>query len=863
MFISLSLFSAVNYNLNLSRSAIIDSNNLDFSIQGVYNVYTPNRIDSFLSDNQTWSSIASEPEISQVIPYATGNQFTFFDNNEYYYVIHGIQESYLSSLVQASNATIYSGTIDASNFDLTNNTFPVVGIRINNEDYSNSSYFYLAGTDLIELKVIGWITLNVNDPILNVIQDVPSTKLKTINFISYLDKSNSNLLDNPSLKVFVKKQYIDLNDLDKTSTTYNNLMVRLNHKYSNYFFISSLSTAIAFANIEITIFQLFVLIFLLPFIFISLYISHLGSQLNLESRRIQYGLFLVRGGKADSIKTSYRIEGVIVGGLVGIISFILTPIFGWLLHLTLPKTTSTNSFNEALVNYFLNQNQIYQLFWSIVLGVLLGFFIMNIPNYYQYLNPKELLETHRYEEGEVRFKGRKDIILFSIGISPFVFGVLVLFSSSLHLPAFALIGLIAIGSLTIYILPFSPFLVSYGLSAYLARQPIILKKITGFYSNFIPSLREIIEKTIFSKINNLTRIAFVIALSFTFIITPLIASSSLQAYNTSTQEFKVGSDLALSNFNSQIINETYFSNDSFVQSTSTVQSAYFDGINTYYIDPVTYAQTANFRNYWNLSKDFLSQLTGNDILVNNKVMSLYNVKVGDSFSINSKDYSIIGTFGVLGGTDTYSRDTPAAILNNNQVNGTLSSRMLIKFTDPSNKMAIENFVSNIEKDDSSVIILSYYQIGETSQQFDFTTFLLSIIEVQAYLLAVLSLISLSFLMIIRIKERSREIGTWRSRGLDEGQLRKLISFELIILSSFGFLIGVFSGFILSIAIYLGLISTLFGSSSIVPYDFVIPFNIIIIFVIYVIGTIILGLFINYWTFRTKLSTQLRYEEYMR
>ena len=674
---------------------------------------------------------------------------------------------------------------------------------------------------------------------------------------------NSTFVNQEWLKIYVRDQYINLDNLDQTSNTYSTIVSKLNQKYPNYSFSSSLSITILVVNLEMGLFQVIALVFLLPFFFIALYISHLASQLNLESRRIQYGLYLVRGGKASTIKHSYRFEGLILGLLNAILAFLLTPFTGYLLHYVLPQTTLAPSITDVVNKYFMNMNQYYDLIWIIVIGGILGYLIMYIPKYYTFLNPKQLLETHREEETDIRLKGRRDVFAFLLGISPFVFAIGVYLTGILHFPFIITLIIAELGLLTVYILPFSPLLITYGLSAYLSRQTKILQKITDFYAHFIPDLKEIINKTIFSKINNLTRIAFIIAFAFTFIIIPLSASGSLQVNNTQTQTFRVGSDIALNGYNPEYINESYLSTLSFVKSTTTVYSSNSNSLTLYYINPGSYEKTANIQPYWNLHTQLLDKLSNGSIIVNDNVLSTYNVKVGDSFYVKGESYTIIGTFSGLGGTDIYYSNVPQIILNADQYNGSLIGRLLVKFTDPSNKTAISNFVSTIEKQDPSVQILSYYLIGDVAPTFDIIVFLLSLIEVQSYLLAFLSLISLAFLMIIRIRERSREIGNWRSRGLDQSQLRKLITSELLILSSFGFLIGLFSGLSLSFALYIALSSLLFGSNSIIPFDFIVPLNILYITIIYVIGTLIIGLLINYWTYHMKLSSQLRYEDYMR
>ena len=118
-------------------------------------------------------------------------------------------------------------------------------------------------------------------------------------------------------------------------------------------------------------------------------------------------------------------------------------------------------------------------------------------------------------------------------------------------------------------------------------------------------------------------------------------------------------------------------------------------------------------------------------------------------------------------------------------------------------------------------------------------------------------------MVIRIKERSRELGNWRSRGLDKSQLRKLVTLELLILSTFGFIIGIVCGGIITFILQYVFSNVLISPFSIIPYDFILPLNILYIIVIYIIGTFILSLILNYWTLHMKIVKQLRYEEYMR
>ena len=867
IFITLSLFTAINFNLTLSRDSLIRQNVTDFSIQGTYTYLNPTS--DFVNDSGTWQQIASEPEISSVIPYTSSYIYSFNQTTSKGIdaKIFGVQKSYLLGLQASNELVVNSGSLDLQSNNAS--IIPVIGIKTTGSDLSTTEITQSIGLQIpITLKIVAWITVDTKSTIFSsLFSSFQGSSIQEFNLITYFnllgDLSSSS---NGLLKINVKSSYINYDNLDQTSTTYTNLVNKLNQKYPNYIFYSSVPIEIGLADLVIAVLQLVVIIFLLPFLFITCYISYLASHLNVENRRIQYGLFLARGGKNSTISNSYRFEGVVIGSVIGFLVFFLTPIFGLIIHYWLPSTSlPSTSLPLIILNFY--TTQYIQLMWDTLGGALLGFLIMYIPRYYIFLNPRELLETHRVEETDVRVKGNKDLIFLIVGLSPIAAAIFYYTAILLQLPLVVTILVLQVSALTVYIVPFSPFLITYGLSAFLARQTKILKFITDVFGKFyLPDLKEVIDKTIFSKVTNLTRIAFVIALSFTFIIVPLVASGSIQSYSYQTLTFQIGgSDLAISNYDSNVTTSSILQN-TFVQSATEVQweSYNYNAMIFLYINANSYFSTANVQSYWNINERLVNQLTNQEILVNQQFLTSFNVKVDDSFPINGSEYKILGTFGAVGGTDIYSKNIPLVLFSGLQNDPFLNSRILIKLKDPNNLNSVNTTITNILESDPQATILSHYNfVTNSNANFNFIDFILQIIDVQAYLLAFLSLGALLFLMIIRIKERTREIGNWRSRGLSSDQLQKLIRSELFILSTFGFLIGLFSGGLISFAIQYILGNVLFAPNSIIPYTLVIPFTIFVLIVIYAIGTVILSLIINYWALNMKLSKQIHYEEYMR
>ncbi len=866
IFLTLALLSAINFNLNLSRNEIIQqSSGIDFNIYGTYS-NGGSSISNFLADNQTWQKIATEPEITSVTPYTLGYR-SFYNQSSglyYNYDIFGVQQSYLDNLRKSGELTAGSGTLSI-NKTAFNDSIPVIGIKTAgiNITFESQYFFQNPSYNLSKLTVVGWVNVDLSKTIFakSNINFIDSNQ-QYLTFITYFPIVNSIIADQGNLVITVKNQYINLDNLDQTSSTYTKIVQKLNLKYPNYNFFSNVATSIFIANAIITIFQGIVTIFLVPFIFIALYISYLASRLNLESRRIQYGLFLSRGGKATIISWSYRFEGVLIGGFCGLLTFILNPITGYILHYWIPSITLTASLQTTVLNFFVTQYSLTP--WFIGIGALIGFFIMYIPSYYSYLNPKALLEAHRVEESDPAVKGSRDVLFLMIGLSPFFVAIAIIMMNDLHAPIILTILILGVSSIVLYVVPFSPFLITYGMAAYFSRQPFLLQIVTNTYSKAVPDLKEVLDKTIRSKSNNLTRIAFVIAFAFTFIIVPLVASASLQNYSTKTQTFQIGSDMAITSYDPSLVNETTIHQLSYIKSTTTIQVGTFKSLSLIYINATTYIKTANFKSYWNVTPSALTHLNQNSILVNEYLLKTYNINVGDSFLINDVNYKIEGIFGAIGGTDYYSTGIPMILFNQNPSNNSsVNPRLLIKFNNPANLTNVNDAITFIRKHDPNASIMTLAKISNNTGQFNFLQFILNIIEIQAYLLLFLGLFALGFLMIIRIKERSRELGNWRSRGLGQSQLRRLITFELLILSTFGFLIGLLCSGIITFMVQYILLNYNNSLKNIIPFDFILPLNIINIVIIYIIGTFILSLFLNYWTFHMKISKQLRYEEYMR
>jgi ABC-type lipoprotein release transport system permease subunit len=237
--------------------------------------------------------------------------------------------------------------------------------------------------------------------------------------------------------------------------------------------------------------------------------------------------------------------------------------------------------------------------------------------------------------------------------------------------------------------------------------------------------------------------------------------------------------------------------------------------------------------------------------------------LGDSLTINSTDFTIVGTFKTLGGTDITVGNIHAVIINQQLDLKTGAGSFILKLNQLSPE-SIQALYEYIEKTDNKAQFKSKIEIGldANDDSFDIFVFIVRILETQAVLLSFVAIFALSFLMIIRVRERTREIGTWRSRGMSNKQLMQIMAVETASIGTLGIIIGLITGSILVIGFQGFIINTIIEGTTLIPLELIIPINMWILLVFLILGTIILATLIGLWATFTPVSQQIRYEDYM-
>ncbi len=863
IFLSLLLFNVLNFNINIAQDEIIQSTVTEgYEIIGNAYYYRNERVNqkNIANDTDTWKEIETEPEIQSVTPLASTNVYDYVSNLDYY--IFGIRDSDWNSVLESQNSRIIEGTGNFSNYNNTSTHIPVIGFstspKIENDSVIIASYERNHTID-----ILGWVNFDVTDTVFDEsIGELMQENTQTFVFITLIPKMTKFEHFDVQLKIKLISDIINYKDIQGTTNKLDSIVNRFNLKYRDYWFYSPVSIQLIGAQLFIFIFLVITLIFLLPFFFLAFYISRLSSDLNLESRRIQYGLFLTRGIDTRTIQRSYFAEGVILGLINGIVTFLLTPIFGLILASYLPVSIPQEPLHELVVNFYLEN--ILLLGWSILIGMAVGFFIMRLPHFYVRLSPYELMHQYRFEEGETtRTRGRRDLAFLLLGFYP-IGTLLVLYLFSIfQVPSIFFIMITFMGGYALYIAPFSPFLISYGLSSFLARQPLILSSIANFYSKLFPGLKGLTERMILSKLYRISRIAFVMALALTFIIFPLILSASLEAYNNKLGDFNRGGDVRIDISSNSSLNLDNLKQRPEVAAASLIQIKYEYILTIVYMNSSEYESSANISPFWQLKQEDLLSLNDSSILASLSTIKDLGLNPDDTLTINSTEYTIAGSFKALGGTGITIGSTHLVIINQ-QLDPTLTAgRYIIKLNKLSTE-SVRSLYDFVKSKDSEAKFNAKIEVRSTEDiqaTFDIFVFLIRILETQAVLLSFIAIFALAFLMIIRVRERTREFGTWRSKGMSNSQLLQGLVVETASIGTLGFIVGIITGTAMVLAFQGFILNTIIEGVSLIPVDIIVPLEMWVLLFLMICGIIIMTILVGMWVTMTPISKQIRYEDY--
>ncbi len=250
--------------------------------------------------------------------------------------------------------------------------------------------------------------------------------------------------------------------------------------------------------------------------------------------------------------------------------------------------------------------------------------------------------------------------------------------------------------------------------------------------------------------------------------------------------------------------------------------------------------------------DYLVGRSDNSVILGSQAASAYNVTVGDTFTINNQQLKVIGVLNKQGiGLSTTLDYSVIASLPFVQSFSQRPDLVSADILTPNNGVSLIDAQNTLQNSyNSSYSIYNQTDALNTLNANDSILFVfLNMITVMIF---VVSMILIMVVMMMSVKEKTRDIGTMRALGTSKRKILSLIMYESFIISGIGGIIGI----ILIIPIH-NLLIILNGSTS---FNFSIPIPILfeIILVVLVIGTFS-GLIPAYIAMSISPMEALRYE----
>jgi putative ABC transport system permease protein len=250
--------------------------------------------------------------------------------------------------------------------------------------------------------------------------------------------------------------------------------------------------------------------------------------------------------------------------------------------------------------------------------------------------------------------------------------------------------------------------------------------------------------------------------------------------------------------------------------------------------------------------DSLVGESNNSVILGAQAASAYNVTVGDTFTVNNQQLKVIGVLNKQGtGISTtldYSVIAPISFVQNFSQRPDLISADIIT---PNNGVSLNDAENTLQNSyNNSYAVYTQNDALNTLNTNDSSVF--EFLNMITAMIFIVSTILIMVVMMMSVKEKTKDIGTMRALGTSRTKIMLLIMYESFIISGIGGIIGI----ILIIPLH-NLLIILNGSTSF-NYSIPIPILFEIILVVLVIG-IFSGLIPAYLAMRISPIEALRYE----
>jgi putative ABC transport system permease protein len=253
--------------------------------------------------------------------------------------------------------------------------------------------------------------------------------------------------------------------------------------------------------------------------------------------------------------------------------------------------------------------------------------------------------------------------------------------------------------------------------------------------------------------------------------------------------------------------------------------------------------------------DSLVGQSNNSVILGYQAAKDYNVTVGGTFTVKNQQFNVIGVLAKQGiGTTSIQDESVIAALPFVQKISQRPGLVTADIITPNNGVSLENAQNTLENnyDNNTYTVYTQKEALQSLNSTQSGTYLF--LDMVIAMVFLVSAILIMVVMMMTVKEKTREIGTMRALGTSKRRILSLIFYESLIISIIGGIVGI----LLIIPLY-DLFIYVAGNGQL-GYIYSIPLSILIeiAVVVLLIGTLS-GLIPAYLATRISPIEALRYE----
>ncbi|MFX0124060.1 MAG: FtsX-like permease family protein [Candidatus Hodarchaeota archaeon] len=588
----------------------------------------------------------------------------------------------------------------------------------------------------------------------------------------------------------------------------------------------------------------------LPAILIALYFAKFSSQLNIHERHHDIGILKSRGATPRQIRVFYVLEGLIIGGISGMITIPCAILFttilfsipiSELLSLLFPIQNPSTNIGIVVSGSILAGS---------ILGIAINWFISREVIQLDILG--SIRKTPTITSRSIAHKNDRTII-WPLIIVIFSFTPIISLITENWLPSGLFQPLqylfVIINSLGLIIAPVLPIILPWAfiriLSARIGHMAGLVRRLVN---PFLKEASVLVHQSFRQNIRIGTNLSLITSLTLAFTILPLFLSQNLHTFAIDSLETEIGADLTLEgsidqlNHSSETILKSILPSSALMTSVLYVRAPYpsYDpslgsvAVDTWVvgINASSYTEIVTLKHFHSLTDRSISELDNNletlkeaEAVIDNSISSEGIYQIGDQIFItphlrNKTDGSSLALQfnftitdikrllpGIDGSEAGSSKDIAGIIVNLNTL-----IPWIEKYGFPKNSHAPRyKFLVKLPKDFSSDVLLSliYTTFGydikvrnlaiEKNEVKNLTLGSLNLViqalEGEAVLIGLILMLNVTVVVSLTLHDRELEFGVYRSRGIQTHQLFVLIFAQILSLALTGIILGALAGWI--------------------------------------------------------------------